>query len=278
MIQFVASLRRAFVALAAISLLSALTPAFSRAQSDAKPADPATPAATDAMAPAGPQATKAKKAKKAKPPKPAKMKQTAVAKPVAVAKPKVEKPAKAAKAKEPELSFEEQKKADGVYMKGSNWMSARFGWAKRAGEFNGDGLVGYGVGYSHMVSPRLAFAVHANHDIVGHFGSHLDEMVSFSGEFQRHFRWKAGVRPYIGLGGGYYVKKYYRTGDDRSSPTGGPHVSLGFTSAIDERHLIGLEFRGARLDGRPGISNPTFGTGGESEIVWTVKGSWAIAY
>lgn len=270
--QFDVSLRRVFVALAAISLLSALTPAFSRAQSDAKPADPATPAATDAMAPAGKQANKAKKAK------PAKARKTAATKPVAVARPKVEKPAKAAKVKAPELSLEEQQKADGVYMKGSDWMSARFGWAKRAGEFSGDGLVGYGVGYSHMVSPRLAFAVHANHDVVGHFGSHLDEMVSFTGEFQRHFRWKAGVRPYIGLGGGYYVEKFYRSGDDRSSTTGGPHLSLGFTSAIDDRHVIGLEFRGARLDGRPGTSNPTFGTGGESEIVWTVKGSWAIAY
>ena len=40
--QFVASMRRAFAVLAAFSLLSALTPASSRAQSDAKPADPAT--------------------------------------------------------------------------------------------------------------------------------------------------------------------------------------------------------------------------------------------
>lgn len=240
--QFVPSLRRVSAAVVAIMLLSALSPALSRAQSDAKPADPA--AATGKAADAG------KTAKVAK-----------------------EKPAKA-----PEKSFEEQKKEDGVYMKGSDWISGRFGWAKRTGEFNGDGLVGYGVGYQHMINRRLAFAAGANHDVVGHFGPHLDQTVSFTGEFQRHFRWKSGVRPYIGLGGGYYVEKYYRTGDDHTSTTGGPHLSLGFTSQIDDRHVIGLEMRGARLKGRPGITNPTFGPQDDSEIIWTIKGSWAIAY
>lgn len=255
--QFVASTRRAVALLAALALLSALTPAFSRAQSDAKPADPAVPAATEKAADSGKKAVKPAKAP---------------------AKPKAEKPKAEKKAKAPEKSLEEQKKEDGVYMKGNDWISARFGWAKRAGQFNGDGLVGYGIGYQHMISPRLAFAVHANHDVVGHFGPHLDEAVSFTGEFQRHFRWKGALRPYIGLGGGFYAEKYYRSGDDRTSTTGGPHLSLGFTSAIDDKHVIGLEIRGARLDGRPGITNPTFGTGEDAELIWTIKGSWSLAY
>lgn len=267
--QFVASVRRAAALLAALALLSALTPAFSRAQSDAKPADPATPAATEKAADSGKKAEKAvKKAPKAKPVKAA----------AAPAKPKAEKPKAEKKAKAPEKSLEEQKKEDGVYMKGNDWISARFGWAKRAGQFNGDGLVGYGVGYQHMINPRLAFAVHANHDVVGHFGPHLDEAVSFTAEFQRHFRWKGAVRPYIGLGGGFYAEKYYRTGDDHTSTTGGPHVSLGFTSAIDDKHVIGLELRGARLDGRPGITDPTFGLADDAELIWTIKGSWSLAY
>ncbi len=282
--QFVASLRRVFAALAAIMLLSALTPAFSRAQSDAKPADPATPAATEKAADSGKKAKKAKAPKAAKAPKPAKAAKVAkpatTAKPAAAppAKPKADQKAKPAKVKAPELSLEEQKKADGVYMKGNDWMSARFGWAKRTGEFNGDGLVGYGIGYSHMINRRLAFNVQANHDVVGHFGSRLDEAVSFTGEFQRHFRWKGPIRPYFGLGGGFYVEKFYRTGGDLSATTGGPHMSLGFTSAIDDRHVIGFEIRSARVDGRPGITNPTFGLGSDSEVIWTVKGSYAIAY
>lgn len=271
--QFVASVRRMSAVFAAIALLSALTPAFSRAQSDAKPADPATPAATEKAADNG------KKVKKAKAEKPAKAAKVAATKPAAApAKAKAEKPKAEKKAKAPEKSLEEQKKEDGVYMKGNDWISARFGWAKRAGQFNGDGLVGYGVGYQHMINRRLAFAVHANHDVVGHFGPHLDEAVSFTAEFQRHFRWKGALRPYIGLGGGYYVEKYYRTGDDHSSTTGGPHISLGFTSAIDDKHVIGLELRGARLDGRPGITDPSFGTGEDAELIWTIKGSWSLAY
>lgn len=268
--QFVASVRRASAVIAAFALLSALTPAFSRAQSDAKPADPATPAATEKAADTG------KKAKKTKAEKPAKVAKAAAPAPVKAAK--TEKPKPAPKAKAPEKSLEEQKKEDGVYMKGNDWISARFGWAKRAGQFNGDGLVGYGVGYQHMINRRLAFAVHANHDVVGHFGPHLDEAVSFTAEFQRHFRWKGALRPYIGLGGGFYAEKYYRTGDDHTSTTGGPHLSLGFTSAIDDKHVIGLEIRGARLDGRPGITDPTFGTAEESELIWTIKGSWSLAY
>lgn len=192
------------------------------------------------------------------------------------------KPAKAPKVKKvkaPEPSLEEQKKADGVYAKGSNWMSMRFGWAKRTGELAGNGLVGYGLGYQHMMSRKFAFAAGVGHDVVGHFGPAIDEAVPFTAEIQRHFKWNTAVRPYVALGGGYYLRKNYRTaGEYTTTTTGGPHFSLGFTSALDGKHVIGLETRVAKLQGRAGIVNPTFGSSGDTETLWTLKASWALVY
>src|SRR5207249_1860870 len=152
-----------------------------------------------------------KKAKPARAPKPEKLSKSAASDTAAVAKPKPAKPPRVAKAKEPEKSWEEQKKEDGVYAKRSNWLSFRFGYAKRSGELSGDGLVGYGVGYQRMLTRKYAFAAGIGHDIVGHFGTQIDQAVPFTGEFQRYFNWKTAMRPYIGVGGGFYLRKYYRT-------------------------------------------------------------------
>lgn len=282
--QFFANLRRVLALLAAVSLLSGLTPARSRAQADPKPAEPAPAATTEAAADTTqpvtaekPAEKTAKKTKASKAPKVAKAK---AAPAVAVTKPaKTPKPAKEKPVKAPEKSFEEMKKEDGVYAKGSNWLSLRFGWAKRTGELAGDGFVGYGLGYQHMISRRYAFGAGVGHDVVGHFGQQIDEAVPFTAEFQRHFRWKSVLRPYVGLGGGYYLRKNYRTaGEYTTTATGGPHVSLGFTSALDDKHVIGLEARVARLQGRTGVVNPTFGPGENTETMWTIKGSWALVY
>ena len=262
---------------AAVALLSGLTPTRSRAQADPKPADPA---------PTGEQAatTGKQKAKKApKPPKAAKKPRAEkVAKSAQPTRAKAEKAPKApkvAKTKAPEKSLEEQQKEDGVYAKGSNWLSFRFGYAKRTGDLTGDGLVGYGIGYTHMLSRRYAFGAGVGQDIVGHFGAQIDEAVPFTAEFQRHFNWNSSVRPYVGLGGGYYLRKSYRTGSDyNTSTTGGPHVSLGFTSALNGKHVIGFETRVASIKGRPGIVNPTFGPELASETIWTAKISWALVY
>ncbi|MEY4071596.1 MAG: hypothetical protein RL721_2210 [Candidatus Eisenbacteria bacterium] len=201
------------------------------------------------------------------------------------AKPAATKPAatksapKAKKAKAPAKTLEQQIEEDGLYAKGTNWVSARFGWNDRTGERNGDGLYGYGIGYQRMMSPRYAFAAGVSHDIVGRFGDRHDVMVPMTAEFQRHFRWKGALRPYVGAGGGYYFRKLDRTANDHDSyTTSGAHLSLGFTSTLDASHLIGLEVRAALLNGRPGLMNPTFGAGTFDETVWSVKASYAFAY
>jgi len=187
---------------------------------------------------------------------------------------KAEKPAKA-----PEKSYEERRREDGVYARGANWLSFRFGYAKRSEDLSGQGLVGYGVGYQHMISKRFAFAAGIGHDVIGHFGNQVDLAVPFTGEFQRHFQWKGAVRPYVGVGGGYYFRKAYRTQSEYTTATaGGAHVSVGMLSPVTDRHVVGLETRVAFLKGRPGIVNPTFGPRVGTETIWTAKISWALVY
>ena len=292
--QFVAILRRLHAAtaiLAAVAVLSGLTPMLARAQADTKPAEPAPVAPSDSTAAASKEVDKQAKlaqpakssTKAAKVPKAPKTRK--VAKPEkasVVTSPKAQqapKAPKASKTKEPEKSWEEQKKEDGVYAKRSNWLSLRFGYAKRSGDRAGDGLLGYGIGYQRMISRKYAFAAGVGHDIVGHLGSQLDEAVPFTAEFQHHYNWKTAMRPYIGIGGGFYLRKYYRTlGEYNTWTSGGPHVSVGFTSALDANHVIGFDARVARVKGREGIVNPTFGVGKAGETIWTAKISWALVY
>ncbi len=194
-------------------------------------------------------------------------------------KPKAPKAPKVANVKPPGKRYAERRQEDGVYAAGANWISLRFGWAKRAEDFSGQGLVGYGMGWQYMLTRRWAFAAGAGHDVVGHYGSQLDIAVPFTGEFQRHFAWRSAVRPYVGFGGGYYLRKTYRTGGDESMlPTGGGHVSLGLVSPVTERHVVGFEARMAFVKGRPDSVDPTFGHGVGTETLWSAKVSWALVY
>jgi hypothetical protein len=251
-----AALRCAACAVSAVALLSALSSVPVRAQSEPAPAPPAadtaavpvSPVADTAAVPA-PTTGKAAKVKKVKAPK------------------------------TPAKPYAERRAEDGIYAQGSNWLSLRLGYAKRSGDLSGQGLIGYGMSWQRMLSKRYAFAAGAGEDVVGHFSQHVDIAVPFTAEFQRHFLWKSAARPYVGLGGGYYFRKNYRTlSEYNTHTTGGVHVTVGFNSALGDRHAIGIEARGARLKGRKGITNPTFGTSEDSETLWTVKGTWSLSY
>jgi hypothetical protein len=249
----VTNLRRVVPAAAAIVLLMSWSVP-TRAQTETPPA-PAVPDSTAAPATPAPAATPA----------------VSTGQP---AKPKKEK-----KPKPPAKPYAERRAADGNYAAGANWVSLRLGYAKRSGDFAGQGYMGYGMGWQHMLTNRIAFAAGVNHDIVGHFGGQTDIAVPFTAEFQRHFAWKSAARPYVGLGGGYYFRKAYRTAHDYDTQgTGGFHVSIGFLSPLGDHHAIGIEARAARVQRTAGVTNPTFGTTEASETLWTVKGTWALVY
>ncbi len=198
----------------------------------------------------------------------------------AAAKPaKAPKAPKISKPKTPVPPYEERRRVDGVYAQGANWLSFRFGWAKRAEDLAGSGLVGYGIGYQRMMTKNSAFLARIDHDVVGHYGHDVDISVPFTGEFQRHFLWKSAARPYLGVGAGYYYRKAYRTGSDYTTmPTSGVHLSLGVVSPVSDRHVVGFDVRMAFVKGREDVTNPTFGPGQATETIWTAKLSWALVY
>jgi hypothetical protein len=297
-IQIVAKLRRIAAFTAAVMSLSGITPGASNAQSappppadttakpaaadtTAKPATqpaPSAPAATPATpAPTSTSATSSKSGKSSKPPKSSSTTASAKSSTPKASKPKAPKAAAAAAVAAP--SYEERRKAEGVYAKSANWLGLRFGYANKTGELSGDGFVGYGMSYTRILSSRYAFAAGINHDIVGHFAHQIDVAVPITGEFQRIIKMGGEMRSYVGVGGGYYFRKYYRTGTEYNTTTaGGGHLSLGFTSQLDDRHVIGFETRVAWVQGRPGVTNPTFGPGTDTETLWTAKLTWALVY
>ena len=117
------------------------------------------------------------------------------------------------------------------------------------------------------------------HDILGHLGASQEITVPFTVEFDRHFAWKGAFRPYVGLGGGYYFHKYYRTATaNTGAPGAGVFLSFGGNLPVDDRHLIGIDARVSHVNGRDGIVNPVFGAEKASMNFWSIKVNWAYAY
>lgn len=225
----------------------------------------------------------AKKATTAKTAKPAKLEKAKKPASVAVAStpaPKTPKTPKTPKpAKPPEKSLEEQRKEDGVWTKGTNWLSLRAGYAKSTVSNTGDGVAGYGIAYQHMLSRKWSFGGAVQHDLLGHLGSSSEISVPFTLELARHFKWNTAIRPYFGVGGGYYFHKYYRTGTDYTgAPGAGSYVTLGANLPLSGRHVLGLDARTSFVKGREGVVNPVFGPEQASQTLWSVKLNWGIVY
>jgi len=246
------------------SVLFALLAATVLAASPVFAADAAAPAA----APAKP--AKVEKAKKVKPATPA-------PKPRVAATPRAPKTPKPAPP--PEQSIEEQRAADGIWMKRANWLGLRAGYAKAAVPNGGDGLAGYGMSYQHMISRQWSIGAAVQHDVVAHLGMSSEISVPFTVEMTRHFKWDTAIRPYLGFGGGYYFHKYYRTGtNDTGAPGSGVHISFGANMPLSDRHVLGLDLRSSFVGGRTGVVNPVFGAEQSTMVLWSAKLTWGMVY
>jgi len=221
--------------------------------------------------------TKADAKAGAKPAKAAKAAPTKAAPaPKAVKTPKVK---AAPKPKEPEKSLEEQRAEDGLWAKRTNWLSLRFGYAKNSDANAGDGMFGYGMAYQRMISKQWSFGGSVQHDILGQLGAASEITVPFTLEMQRHYKWHTAMRPYVGFGGGYYFHKYYRTGDSYGgAPGSGVFIDGGANLPIDGNHLLGFDTRVSFVSGRTGITNPVFGPEKATQVFYSVKLNWALAY
>ncbi len=248
-------LQRAVVALCMLLAVAVLTVSPAYAADEAAPAKPA-------------KADKVKKEHRAEP-------AAAAARPATPAKP----PRAAKPPRPPEKSLEEQRAEDGPWAKHSNWLSFRAGYAKATGENAGDGLVGYGMAYQHMIDRQWGFGFAVQHDLVGHLGPGYEISVPFTLEINRHFKWNTSIRPYVGLGGGYFFHKFYRTApDDTGAPSAGGYVNVGANLPLSERHVLGLDTRVAFVGGRDGVVNPVFGPEKSSRTLWSVKLNYALVY
>ena len=193
--------------------------------------------------------------------------------------PKPPKVKAAPKPKEPEKSWDEQKAEDGPWAKRTNWVSFRAGYAKNSNVNAGDGMFGYGMAYQRMISKRWSFGASVQHDILGQLGVASEIAVPFTLEMQRHFKWTTAMRPYVGFGGGYYFHKYYRTGDSYGgAPGSGVFIDGGTNVPIDGNHLLGLDTRISFVSGRTGVTNPVFGAEKATQVFYSVKLNWALAY
>jgi hypothetical protein len=216
-------------------------------------------------------------AKAAKPAKVEKAKKPAPVAAVASPKPKAVKPPKPPKP--PEKSLEEQRKEDGIWTKGTNWLSMRAGYAKSTVANTGDGVAGYGISYQHMIDRQWSFGGAVQHDLLGRVGNSSEISVPFTLELARHFKLDTAIRPYFGAGGGYYFHKYYRTGSEYTGvPGAGYYVTLGANLPLSGRHVLGLDARTSFVKGHEGIVNPVFGPEKASQTLWSVKLTWGIVY
>jgi len=219
--------------------------------------------------------------KPAKPAKADKVKKEQKAEPAAVAA--TPKPAALPKApkppRPPEKSLAEQRAEDGPWARHTNWLSLRAGYAKATGETSGDGLVGWGMAYQHMLNRQWGFGAVVQHDVVGHIGPGYEISVPFTVEVNRHFKWDTVIRPYVGVGGGYFFHKFYRTANDNTgAPGGGGYISLGANMPLSDRHVLGIDTRVAFVSGRDGVVNPVFGPETGTGTLWSAKLNWALVY
>ena len=161
---------------------------------------------------------------------------------------------------------------------GSQWLSLRFGFAKERGRYSPNGNVGYGFGYSRMVSTKLSIGANFQHDLLGKFGGAALIAMPTTLEALWHFRWKTPLRPYVGGGLGAVYRKAYRTGADASDIEPAYSFTLGANTPIDKAHLLGIDVRFASVANKGWAYNPTYLTRRPSNTLVSVKLNYSLTY
>ena len=176
----------------------------------------------------------------------------------------------------------QEKKADidslAAWNTGKSWIMVRGGYAK-SGETNaGGGAVGAALGYQQFLNARWAVGVIAQGDLLGKFGGAAEIEYPFTLELTRHYRWKTAVRPYLGVGGGAYYHKYFRSGNDVVKLHSGAYLVGGFNTPIGKRSILGIDGRMQYVSGDPLVTNPVFGNEDVQLMHYSLKLGWSVAY
>ena len=163
-----------------------------------------------------------------------------------------------------------------AWAKGRQWLTVRAGYARSTATGAADGNIGFGFGYTRVLSPKWSFGAAASFEILGRYGDSNEMEVPWTLELTRAFKWNTSIRPYMGAGLGLYYHKISGTSDDGASIIFGPHLSGGFNTPISDHGLLGLDVRMSILE-PDWQQNPVFGAeavGGEGQsrvAHWSVK-------
>ncbi len=167
---------------------------------------------------------------------------------------------------------------DHAFTPGAQWLTLRFGYAREMGTFSPDGNVGYGFGYTRMVSRKLSFGANVQHDLLGKFGASALIAVPAMFEVTWHFRWPTTLRPYVGAGIGTTYRKIYRTGGDTSSMEPAYSASVGADVPIDGSHLLGADLRLANVANAGWSVDPVFGIRRPNNLLVSLKLTYSLTY
>jgi len=170
------------------------------------------------------------------------------------------------------------------WSKHSQWGSVRFGYAKSTAEGSADGNLGCGVGFTRFWNSRWATGAFVHWELLGRYGGAAEIEIPWTLELTRHFKWNTSLRPYLGVGGGVFYHKFYRTGEDEASLRPGGYLVGGGNMPINDRSLLGVDVR-AILEAEEASTNRIFGVvtdGSPPEVKqgarWSVKVSYAWVY
>ncbi|MGH7742565.1 MAG: hypothetical protein ACRENS_11160 [Candidatus Eiseniibacteriota bacterium] len=186
---------------------------------------------------------------------------------------------KAATAKTPSPKHVHDPEA-GAWDKGALWVTLRAGFNQASYSTAGNGSVGYGFGFTHMLSPEWGFAGLAERNVLGYFGDATESEIPFTLEFDRHIKMSETFRAYLGAGGGVYYHKFSNTTADHSDVRSGGFFAGGGNIVVTKHSLFGLDGRiaGVTTKADAPTDNPVFGSQKSTTMRWSIKASWSVTY
>jgi hypothetical protein len=174
-----------------------------------------------------------------------------------------------------ELAEAEEARKSGIpWRRDANWMTFRFGTSGSKVENSPDAGIALGIGGMHFRSPRWAYGLNLDVDVLGKFNGATQMEIPITVELSRHMRWGSDTfRPFLGTGLGAYYYRTYRTGADATDVRPGFHLSGGFNSPISGSALLGVVARGAVQWGAE-LDDPYFPNESNTAVHWSVKLSY----
>ncbi len=168
---------------------------------------------------------------------------------------------------------------EGMWSKGSQWISLKAGYAKSSVRDAADGNVGFGVGYTRFFFPNWALGLQVHYEVLGRYSGPAEVEMPITVEAARHFNWPTQAKPYAGWGGGIFLHEYKFTqpGEESERDTRpGGYLLGGINVPVTLHSLLGVEGRmvvemGAEND------NPVFPSVDDRAIHWSVKLDYSLA-